>query len=204
MASDVSKAGAHVRAMALQKRIFAAGHSTLFRSTANSTAKILWREIRAYLIKSSDCGLIVDSHNDIHEKLLFSESNKGGGTHSIAVGSVRNFNRDRSLPHFTRKKDGAWFDFQLSVIETTSSLEVLSYDFELRFDNARPVSFVRFDLNPKDHDNEKDGLRCHVHLGSDDDGHSVPAPLMSPYELLDVLVHGVMKTGRVRREPTTS
>lgn len=146
----------------------------------------------------------MDSHNDVHQKLVLSETEAHGGTHSIAVGDVRNFNRDRSRPHFTRKSDRAWFDFQLSVSETHSSLEVLSYDFELRFEDSSPVSFVRFDLNPKGHDNETDGLRCHVHLGSDDDGHSVPAPLMSPYELLDILVHGVNRTGRVRQVPPIS
>jgi hypothetical protein len=60
--------------------------------------------------------------------------------------------------------------------------------------DAKPA-FVRFDLNPKDHHNEDEGLRSHVHPGSDD--FSAPAPLMSPIELLDVLVYNL----RVRRPP---
>lgn len=201
MASDVSKAGAHERAKILQKRILDAGHPTLNRDKSNATAKRFWQEIRTYLLKASDCGLIADTPTEVREKLVLSETNAGGGTHSIAVGSVRNFHRDRALPHFTRKVDGGWFDFQISVLETRSTLTVISYDFELRLPGGSPVEFVRFDLNPPEHDNETIGLRCHVHFGSDDDGHSVVAPIMTPFEALDIMVHGIMRTGRVRQVP---
>lgn len=199
MASDVSKAGAHERAKELQKRILASGHTTLYRTSANASAKTLWREIRSYLLKAADCGLLADAPADVRQRLVLSQSTEGGGTHSIAVGSVRNFNRDPQLPHFTRKIDGGWFDFQISVLETNSTLKVVSYDFELRLPESSPIPFVRFDLNPEGHDNEVNGMRCHVHLGSDDDGHSVHAPLMAPFEILDILIHGLMNTGRVRK-----
>lgn len=58
---------------------------------------------------------------------------------------------------------------------------------------------MRFDLNPPGHSNEDLGLRSHMHVSSDDDGMSVPAPVMSSFELLDIMVHGLVKTGRVRR-----
>jgi hypothetical protein len=58
------------------------------------------------------------------------------------------------------------------------------------------VQVVRFDLNPPGaHDNTLAGLRSHVHLGSDDDGFAIAAPIGSPFEMLDVLLHGVMATG---------
>lgn len=115
----------------------------------------------------------------------------------MAIGAVRNFDRDRALPHLTRPDD-AWFDFQLLCRSRGCATEILAYDWEIRFDNRSPVSFVRFDLNPPAHDNEADGLRSHLHLSSDDDGHSVPAPIMTPFEVLDLFLFGLQRTGRER------
>jgi hypothetical protein len=48
------------------------------------------------------------------------------------VGGDKNQERDRSLGHFERD-DGAWFDFSVTVREGRQGLELLAYDFEIRF-----------------------------------------------------------------------
>ncbi|MCB9762425.1 MAG: hypothetical protein H6739_21690 [Alphaproteobacteria bacterium] len=138
------------------------------------------------------------------------EADRGadGPLKSIAVGEVRNFHRQPHLPHFTRR-DGAWFDFQILVRERRGELTIVAYDYELRLDpkldppEEAPAhvgpAFVRFDYNPPWHDNAADGMRAHLHLGSDDDGVVVPTPVLSPYEVLDRFLHGLVRTGRVRR-----
>ena len=197
LAVDVSATGALGRARRLQERILAAGHPTM-RRNRDPTAEALHREIRTYLLKASDQRLIKESPVDVRRLLVLSDRNGGAVvTKSIAVGSVRNFRRDPSFPQF-RRPDGGWFDFQLSVREEGGVLEVLAYDFELRLSTKEPVEFLRFDLNPADHANNADGLRSHVHLGSDDDGFSIAAPILSPFEILDVFLHGIAATGRLR------
>ena len=60
---------------------------------------------------------------------------------------------------------------------------------------------MRVDLNPPGHPNQDDGLRSHLHLDAAADGLAAPAPVMSPFEILDLFVHGLHRTGRVRRVP---
>jgi hypothetical protein len=115
----------------------------------------------------------------------------------------RNQKRTKEFPHFERP-DGAWFDFALTAgTDLKQPIEIISYSFELRLDqvkwNARPAdervpAYVRFDLNPDDHDNAKHGHRCHVHIGSDD--FSMPSAWLSPLEILDLFIHGFMPRER--------
>lgn len=102
-------------------------------------------------------------------------------------GGVKNQGRDILLPHFERS-DGAWFDFSITVRETGDRLELLAYDFEIRFAPGMGAPFLRFDLNLPDHRNQDRELRCHLHPGSDDI--LVPAPLMSPTEVLWLFIDG--------------
>lgn len=149
------------------------------------------------MIKASDQRLIAQSPSEVRALLPRPVGTDASGTFDIAVGNVRNFRRDRALPHFSRA-DGAWFDFQLLVREHGGTASILAYGFELRMLDERPFSFVRFDLNPPDHDNADDGLRSHLHLGTDDDGFSVPAPMMSPLEILDLFLFR-LRSGPRRR-----
>jgi len=157
----------------------------------------LYREIQSYLFKASDRRLLDEGQTDIRRNLGFDDRK---GYFDIAVGSVRNFNRTKELPHFTRP-DGGWFDFQLQVKEEDGRAEIIAYDFELRLPRDAGFDFVRFDLNPPGHPNQDDGLRSHLYLNADDDGLAAPAPVMSPFEILDLFVHGLHRTGRVRRAP---
>jgi hypothetical protein len=197
---DVSPAGALARRKDLQDRLRNAAHGAVDGTGNHASSKQLHREIRSYLIKASDQRLLGESPTDIHRLLLFGGPD-GKGCFDIAIGTVRNFNRNAGLPHFTRRCDGAWFDFQLQVKEAEGRAEIIAYDFELRLPAGNGVDFVRFDLNPPGSDNQEDGLRSHLHLNADDDGLAVPAPVMSPFEILDVFLHGVQRTGRIRRSP---
>jgi hypothetical protein len=197
---DVSSARALTRRKDLQDRLRSVAHGAVHGTGNHVSGKQLHREIRAYLIKASDRRLLGESQADIYKLLLFGGPD-AKGCFDIAVGTVRNFNRTRELPHFTRRCDGAWFDFQLQVKEAEGRAEILAYDFEIRLPPGNGFDFVRFDLNPPGSDNQEDGLRSHLHLDADDDGLVVPAPVMSPFEILDVFLHGVRQTGRVRRSP---
>lgn len=108
----------------------------------------------------------------------------------VAVGNVRNFRRDR--------QDGAWFDFQLLAREHAGATSIIAYGFELRMHGDHPFPFVRFDLNPPGHGNDDEGLRSHLHLGTDDEGYSVPAPVMSPLEILDLFLFRLRDGARRR------
>jgi hypothetical protein len=196
---DVSFAGALRRRVDLQSRLLGAAHSALRRSGRDATGEQLYREIRGYLLKASDQRLVREAPQVVRKQLLFDGPDRHG-CFDIAVGSVRNFHRSPALPHFTRN-DGGWFDFQLQVKQDDSSAEIIAYDFELRLPSGSGFDFVRFDLNPPGHDNQEDGLRSHVHLNADDDGLAAPAPVMSPFEILDLFLHGLRRMGRVRRQP---
>jgi hypothetical protein len=61
--------------------------------------------------------------------------------------------------------------------------------------------FLRFDYNLPAHRNEEREIRCHLHPGSDDI--LVPAPLMSPLEMLALFIDGLRwPEERKRRDAT--
>lgn len=188
------------RRVGLQERLWESAHGRIARSPS---AKHLHREIQAYLLKASDRRLIVDAPHAIRQRLLFLGPDDHG-YFEIAIGTKRNFHRLKELPHLARP-DGAWFDFQLLLREQGNAADIIAYDFEIRLppEVSPPFSFVRFDLNPPGHENQQDGLRSHLHLSSDDDGFSIPAPVMSPFEILDLFIFGLRRTGRVRLTPMT-
>lgn len=73
--------------------------------------------------------------------------------------------------------------------ESNHRLELIAYDFEIRFPPGTGAPFLRFDLNLPAHRNEDRELRSHLHPGSNDI--LVPAPMMSPTELLTLFVDGL-------------
>ena len=169
--------------------------------------------IRKQLTRASDTGRIATSPGDIarHVK-LFGERDMHptlatdlrtrrliGEAFSITGGS-KNQARSKDIPHFIRD-DGAWFDFTITGRELAGVVWLLAYDFEIRLPPNSGAPFVRFDLNLPGHDNEQDSLRCHVHCGSDD--FLLPAPMMTPAELLTVFIEG-FRLAENRREPRTA
>jgi hypothetical protein len=197
LALDVSAAGALARRLALQVRVREASHATF---VANKSAEMLRTEIRNFLVRASDKGLIAEGSNAIRQLVVMSPAPRDiqDATHSIATPGPRNFHRDPALPHFTRLADGATFDFQIGVQEKGRELLLLAYGFELRLPEGSPLPFLRYDLSPVVHRNTENGLRSHMHLGSDDDGFSVPAPMLSPFEVFDLFLHLVCPDERRR------
>ena len=98
--------------------------------------------------------------------------------------------------HFLRD-DNARFNFSLTLhLHPDHGMILLAYDFELRLVGIDALSFVRFDLNPPAN-RRPDKMRCHLHLNQNDDGLSVPAPLLHPVELLGLFIDD-LRQGKVR------
>lgn len=202
MALDVSREGARARLHRLQARLLEASHSAFVSS---GTSQSLFVAVRNYLSKASDQRLLTDSRQDIRAKLVISDPSPTipGSTHSIGIAGPRNFRRDPAFPHFRRHSDQARIDFQISTREHNDHVEILAYGFELILPDGAPLRFVRFDLNHDKHPNALLGLRSHVHLGTDDDGYSMPSAMLSPFEVFDIFLHRLRDEGRVRSESDT-
>lgn len=174
-------------------------------------AKVLHRELRNTLVRASNAEKLLTPPNAIHRivqllpepPLQLAEDLKQRELRDGAfciVGGEKNQNRDLNLAHLARS-DGAWFDFSITVRERGAGLELLAYDFEIRFPTGMGMPFLRFDLNLPAHRNEDREMRSHMHLGCEDI--LAPAVLMSPRELLALFVDGLRwPEDRKRREPT--
>ena len=101
------------------------------------------------------------------------------------VGGRRNFDRDPALADL-RTPDGGWITFSAVLRPNRETLEILAYTFERVFRSDAQPRFVRFDYNVPDHDNDKRGLRSHVHPGNDD--MQLPSPILAPHELIELLL----------------
>jgi hypothetical protein len=157
----------------------------------------LLREIQRHLVDACDDGALVTKQHEILKRLRLSDSPLGAQPAFVAIlGGEKDLKRTGQHPCF-RRRDGAWFTFTITVCRRgRGPLDLHAYDFELCFPEARDRDarfprFVRFDLNPPGHDNEGRALRCHMHPGHDD--LIVPAPLMTPLEILDLFVSGELK-----------
>jgi|SRR6185436_8388415 len=152
-------------------------------------ARVLHRELRNALVGASNTGKLQTSPNEIHQlvqllpepppqlaaDLRVRELHAGA---FCIVGGEKNQRRDRNLAHLARS-DGAWFDFSITVRERGPRLDLLAYDFEVRFPPGMGMPFLRFDLNLPAHRNEERAMRSHMHLGCEDI--LGPAPRMSPW-----------------------
>ncbi|MEA5568382.1 hypothetical protein [Anabaena sp. UHCC 0399] len=149
------------------------------------SSKVLRSEILKCLTTASDDGRLGTKLHQIHALLKMTPASKG----IIEItGGQRNFKRIREVPHFERF-DGCWFDFAIFVNENYKPAEMIGFNFEIRFLDNNPIKFLRFDLNLSGHDNQEQGMRFHLHPGSDDLMiHSAP---MSPLEILHLFLYGL-------------
>lgn len=178
------------RRIALQHRIMTAGASLL------EGPNDLFRTVRTYLIRACDDGALRTKPGDIYRLLKLAASPFGDRDQKAILGGEKDLKRRGGLPCFVRH-DGATFDFVITVTRRSGEPMVLfAYDFELRFPSGLEPRFVRFDLNEAGHENEQQGLRCHMHPGHDD--LQVPAPLLHPIELLDLLIYEAVHPERPR------
>ena len=100
------------------------------------------------------------------------------------VGGQKNFKRLKPMAELLTT-DGGWISFAATLQPVEGGLALLAYDFERFFPDGH-VEFIRFDLNFVGHPNQALGLRSHVHPGDDD--WMLPAPILAPHELLDVML----------------
>ncbi|MDC3954132.1 hypothetical protein [Polyangium jinanense] len=157
----------------------------------------LFKEIRQHLWQAADQGALRTPPQGIMR--LLKRTSEGQPRGQVAItGGEKNEKRTRDRAHFERD-DGAWFDFAITVAyEPGVPLVLLGYNFEIRFPDLQSPLFVRFDVNLPGHENEALGIRSHLHPGSDD--LQVPAPFMSPLEVLDDVVYGLrLREGRKPR-----
>jgi hypothetical protein len=167
-----------LRMLALQTRILA------MRVPMPDRPSDLLVQMRNVLLAASNEEVLFTSPLEVPKPLKMSRQSDGKVS---IVGGTKDQSRARDLPRFKRR-DGAWFHFTLTVAEQPKlPLELVAYDFELCFTEDPATPFVRFDLNPPAHHNEEEGLRSHVHLSTDD--FSVPSMVLSPLEVLDVLLY---------------
>jgi hypothetical protein len=154
------------------------------------SAKILRAQIFKLLNGAGDDGMLATTQSDLQRLLkLTPQPKQGKSVMAVMVGpATKNFKRDLAEPHI-RRCDGAWFDFSILVDETQKPAEIIGFDFELRFPDGFPTAFLRYDLNTPGHNNQDDGLRFHIHPGSDDLMiHSGP---LTPIEILQQFLYGL-------------
>ena len=185
------------RAKERQRRILSTGLRW------EGTAKDLFRQIRKHLLDASASEHIKTPPHEILRLIKLTPKTD----EEIAItGGEKDFGRTFQRPHFKRA-DGAGFDFVITLREKKGgTIELLAYDYELRFppaaieastDTRLLPTFLRFDLNLPGHDNEHDALRCHLHPGADDI--LVPAPLLGPLEMLDLFLYEIAPRDPERR-----
>lgn len=163
----------------------------------------LFSQIRRHLVDASDEGHLATKINEVFARVKLSDSPIGKSPEVQGIyGGEKDLKRTGEKPHIARR-DGAWFVFTITVRRRRGQpLELVAYDFELCFpsqavEGARFPRFIRFDLNQPGHDNESRGLRSHLHPGHDD--LIVPAPIMSPLEILDLFVAGLLVSDHSRK-----
>lgn len=123
------------------------------------------------------------------------------GDRSVLLGGglakQTNFDRDPTKPHLKRV-DGAWFDFRFIVEDRApgTPLAILAYSCEVRFPTAQGgPAWLRLDLNLPGHSNGDVGLRAHLHPATDE--WSIPTPIVTPFEALDLLIWRTRNQERV-------
>jgi hypothetical protein len=154
------------------------------------SANILRAEVFQLLNMASDDGVLAATQADLRGLIKLTPQPKlGKNVMAVMVGAAtKNFKRDPVQPHL-RRQDGAWFDFSILVDETQKPVAIIGFDFELRFPAGFSTAFLRYDLNTPGHNNQDDGLRFHIHPGSDDLMiHSGP---LTPIEILQQFLYGL-------------
>ncbi|MEM9540502.1 MAG: hypothetical protein AAGA60_13500 [Cyanobacteria bacterium P01_E01_bin.42] len=181
-----------------QERIWDATPKLEFRSP-----KRLYTQILKDLIAAENARKLKTKQHEIRALLKFKKAEPkhieqyGSGTMAILGGS-KNLKRRKDIvqyPYFERV-DGCWFDFSILLNSDRKPVEILGFDFEIRFPEKYGVTFLRFDLNPPKHRNEERGMRFHIHPGHED--LMIPSSPLSPLEILSLFLYGITPQSRSR------
>lgn len=152
-------------------------------------AKVLRVEILKCFTTASDEKILIAKQHEIEGLIKLRPSsviNKKG--YSEIMGGDKNFNRSRDISHF-KLHNGCWFDFAITIDETSKPAQIIGFDFEIRFPENFSALFLRFDLNPPNHANDAQNMRFHIHPNSDDI--MIHSPPMSPIEILHLFLYGL-------------
>jgi len=144
-------------------------------------------EVRGVLIEAVDGGVLIGSHRRVLSLLRLEEGRGGpmtvfGGQRAEAWHEDGQYERD----------DGARFNFNFTLVESGGWADVVAYHYNVAWrpsDGVCGRDYLRFDWD--------EGFRgtrvllgspplSHVHLGRH--GIVSPTPVMSPLELLDLLL----------------
>lgn len=160
--------------------------------------------IRSILLRAVLDSRLQVAPDVIHASVWLDSSQAGKGKWKIEGGD-RNVSRSENRePRHAKllRVDGAWIHFAFTLSgHRTGPVELDSYAFELVLPQDREPWFVRLDLNPKDHANDADrDCRSHCHPGDDD--MMIPAPVMSPAEILDLLLYKAVLPAQRKRRST--
>lgn len=160
-----------------------------------STPKELLLSLKKFLVVAYGDDLLRRAQDSINKWVLLDPKiNRDdndppkGGLH-IVIGGMKDFRRDPASAQLVRD-DGAWIHFTITVRwDGRKGLELFAYDFEIVFPEGHTPPFLRIDLNEPGHANEAKELRSHIHAGNDD--LQLPAPVMTPDEILHLFIHGL-------------
>ena len=139
--------------------------------------------LRKQFLDAYDSDLLKTGSEGIHRSIQMERDKEG-----MISGGVKSFRRNPADARLVRD-DGAWIHFTISVRPKDGTLELLAYDFEIVFPAGHAPAFLRLDLNPEDHPNAGRELRSHAHPGHDDI--QIPAPVMTPEEILELMLRGL-------------
>lgn len=156
------------------------------------SANSLYGEILNCLQIASDDGILLAKQYEILKLVQKSKSSeiKKKGYYAI-LGGKKNQKRDPNIPHF-KLHNGCWFDFTITIDETSKPSQIIGFDFEIRFpkrEDEVAVPFLRIDLNLPEHNNELKNLRFHLHPSND--VIMIHSPPMSPLEILHMFLYGI-------------
>jgi len=156
------------------------------------SADKLKKQILKCLNDATNDEILSTNLSEIHKLLKI--SNNRQGYYEITGGgkdSKRNFKRNPDIPHF-KLNNGRWFDFAITIDETSRPAQIIGFAFEIRFPKKEEeivASFLRIDLNLPDHRNDVRDLRFHLHPNNGDI--MVHSPPMSPLEILHMFLYGM-------------
>jgi hypothetical protein len=148
-----------------------------------SPAEYLMQKIRPRLKRAIEEEILLISVHELSRFVRVTQSKHVQGASDVVGGRI-NFRRDELLAEL-RTTGGGWITFSACVKPEGEGLALLGYNFERVFADGH-IEFIRFDLNFEGHANQERELRSHMHPGHDD--WMLPAPILAPHELLDVML----------------
>jgi len=148
------------------------------------------------LMQASNTRILQDGPHEIQRKVkLKPDANKPDWI--VLEGGLVDGTRFGEKDHFKRD-DGALIDFSITVQQGAEAVELVAYDFVIELPAGLGPPFLRIDLNKPETDNEHIGLRSHMHSGVNEDQLIVPAPVMSPVEILTLFLYHLRRAKRER------